>query len=727
MPAVIFFKNGDKIGELIGCIPPKHINTILQRHMPSKEESSPGKRPASETAESPMPSTSVTVEPGLCRVCHLERVVKSLPSHPNDGIKQSKHKVDLDKLAENAERCDYCQFLIQTCRRDPKFLDKVTAGGGRVILLAKRDKGLAWLGLEGTLDSGRKSDLFKSRVLQMVTGSKSWHTSTHFSGRMVGNQPDFDIYRSWIQLCNDLHSPNCQEETMEATELGLRLTDVEDCCVVNAPRGARYVALSYVWGKAKQLMLLETTFEELTSRGGLSHPRAKKPDIPKTALDAMAITSSLGFRYLWIDALCIQQDNEKDQKRQIDKMDRIYCCASLTIVSTGPSADSEIPGIRQASRTPDQAFCKVGDIQLLNSLPTLSQALSVSQWDRRGWTLQEKALSKRLLIFTEFQVYWHCNSAIYAEDTILEVPKDTRSLREVVGNYEEDSEELRRVYKPSSKSSATNQYVSLLRSYMTRDLTCQKDALKAFSGVLNVLAPRIGEHFWGLPTLDFDGSMLWSFDGHFPKRRREDFPSWSWAGWESGAHVDMNESRHMPAARIWWWKMNKNGEIALINTRTKYAADSEYTNEFFGVESSSAPPCPVSIPALHPENLPLEFPMSHILRFWTSTAAISVSREPSKARDNNYSEYSVYIPGQNGRIYTVILDDVWRKNQGDELDVIFLSRVGGDYKFKYDIRVWTMIIEWKDGIAYRVQQFIFPLRLIDWEAAKPQFLLITLA
>lgn len=239
LPAVIFFKNGDKIGELTGCIPPKHINTILQRHMPSKEESSPSKRTVSETAENPMPSTSVTVEPGLCEVCHLERVVRSLPSHPNDGIKHSKHEVDLDKLAENAERCDYCQFLIQTCRRDPKFLHKVTAGGGRVILLAKRDKGLAWLDLEGKLDSGRKSDLFKSRVLQMVPGSKSWDTSTHFSGRMVGNQPDFDLYRSWIQLCNDSHSPNCQEETMEATELGLRLIDVEDCCVVNAPSGAR--------------------------------------------------------------------------------------------------------------------------------------------------------------------------------------------------------------------------------------------------------------------------------------------------------------------------------------------------------------------------------------------------------------------------------------------------------------------------------------------------------
>ena len=77
---------------------------------------------------------------------------------------------------------------------------------------------------------------------------------------------------------------------------------------------------------------------------------------------------------------------------------------------------------------------------------------------------------------------------------------------------------------------------------------------------------------------------------------------------------------------------------------------------------------------------------------------------------------------------TVVLDDSWRKERkDDEFDVIFLSRTGEGYKFKYDIKLWTMIIQWNDNVAYRVQQFVFPIRLVHWEAAKPQFKLVTLA
>src|SRR5207248_7331754 len=130
----------------------------------------------------------------------------------------------------------------------------------------------------------------------------------------------------------------------------------------------------------------------------------------------------------------------------------------------------------------------------------------------------EKALSKRLLIFTEFQVFWHCNSAIYAEDTTLELSKDSRDLDQVVESYEEYSADHRRVYKSSPRNSADGLYTTLLRSYMTRQLSYSSDAIKAFAGVLNVVAPVLGTHCYGLPTRKFDGAMLWKIDGHFPKR-----------------------------------------------------------------------------------------------------------------------------------------------------------------------------------------------------------------
>ncbi|RYP03280.1 hypothetical protein DL765_010560 [Monosporascus sp. GIB2] len=506
----------------------------------------------------------------------------------------------------------------------------------------------------------------------------------------------------------------------DSSGLRLRVIDLDARCIVDAPESARYTALSYVWGNAKQLMLVDENYQRLMSVGGLSEEHR---DIPKTIRDAMVVAADLGFRYLWVDAICIKQDDGTDKERQIEQMDKVYGYAALTIVSTGPNADTGLPGLH-SPRTPDQTTCKIGDLELISSLPTLSQALSASTWDHRGWTLQEKALSKRLLIFTDSQVYWHCNAGIYAEDTHLELSRDTRSLRQIVEHYEQYCAELRRIYKPSPTTSAADQYISLLRSYMTRNLTNQADAVNAFTGVLNSLRSQLGTNHHGLPTIEFDGAMLWQIDGHFPGRRREGFPSWSWAGWQGGRDVEMNEGGLGTVSKIIWWKINDTG----IFVRLVSSATTEpYTNEFFGVESSSPPPNPDIVPVTYRED-PNTPPRSHILRFWTSSARFTIGRTPVRSRGETYSEYPVYVPGGDQGVSTIVLDNAWlNSRKEDDIDVIFLSRAGGNYRFKYDIKVWTLAITWRGDVAYRVQQFVFPLRLIHWESAKPQFRLITLA
>ena len=726
LPTVMLFKNGEKTGEVIGCVDPKRIQVVLARSMPGLKipETATTTTTTTTTAASPI---KIEENPGGCRVCQLERIVKLLHSHPSDGIAHERHEISIHKLAANTEHCNYCRFLMQTCQKDPSLLEHVKAVGGEVTISTKRDKGLARLDLDGTRKDGiRNTARFKSRILQRTRLSEAQDDSTHFSGRFVEKELEFGLCRWWLVNCRKYHGKTCRREVANLSEIGLRLIDINTHRIVDAPADAKYAALSYVWGDAKQLKLNHVNFERLTRVGGLSDDHS---DIPKTIRDAITVASKLKFNYLWVDALCIKQDDDADKLRQIAQMDKVYNCAALTIVSTGPNADTEIPGLRSPSRTPNQVICKIGDVQLINSLPTLSQALSISRWDHRGWTLQEKALSKRLLIFTESQVFWHCNSAIYAEDTNLELSsKDPRSLNQVVEHYEEYSTDLKRIYKPSPTDSAEDQYVSLLRSYMTRDLTDQGDAVNAFTGVLNALQSELGSHRWGLPTHKFDGAMLWQLDGHFPERRREKFPSWSWAGWTGGADVQMNASGLDTVSRILWWKIDDTGVWVKLNPDRTIEPESGYTNEFFGVDSPLPPPNPDDIPINYSEEIPKHIPGSHLLRFWTSLARLVIGRKPVRSRGGNCSEYPVYVVGQEHSVSTVVLDDSWLKDRkDDEVDVIFLSRAGEGYKFKYDIKVWTMIIEWKDKVAYRVQQVVFPIRLIHWEAAKPQFKLVTLA
>ncbi|KAI9866737.1 MAG: hypothetical protein M1813_000679 [Trichoglossum hirsutum] len=735
LPIVMFFKGGEKIGEVIGCVPPEIIRAELGKSMPDlkiletigKNTGEKEKRQSASDLKIPK-ATGKNIktkgeEYGGCEVCQLERIAKSLDSHPSDGMVHNQHKISVHKLTANIERCKQCEFLTETCRRDLSLFEHVESVGGEIGILSKRDKGLARLDLEGPARKRgiRNTDRFKSRILQKGV-NETQEDSAHFSGRSVQSEADFGLYRKWLACCREYHSKACCVEAADLAKMKLRLINIDENRVVEASRDDKYAALSYVWGVPDQLKLVKKTVPRLTSVGGLSEDF---PDVPKTIRDAMSVAAKLGSNYLWVDALCIVQDDEEDVPRQMKQMDKIYGCATFTIVSTGLNVDAGIPGL--SPRTPNQIGHEIGDIQLINSLPTLSQALSTSEWDYRGWTLQEKALSRRLLIFTESQAYWHCNSAIYAEDTNLELLKDARSLSQIVEHYEEYSDELRRTYKPSPTNSVDYQYNSLLRSYMTRSLTKQCDAINAFTGVLNILEDKLGSPHQGLPSLKFDGAMLWQIDGHFPDSRRNEFPSWSWAGWEGSKGVRMDEGGLETLSKISWWKSNDaSGKWEKINLDQTAETDSGYTNEFFGVNSSLPPPRPTS-DNMALEGNPKHPPQSHLLRFWTSIARLTIGRTSIRTRGEACFEYPVYVPGQNQRISTIVLDETWRKGRGDEFDVIFLSRTGEGYKFKYDIKIWTMVIEWKGDVANRVQLFVFPIRLLDWEAAKPRFELITLA
>lgn len=750
LPMVIFFKNGQKIDELVGMLNPKSVDALLQTHLPNQAIESGveaidllgglgGKAVTDQDIK------DEDLEPGTCTTCRFQLVAKRLSPYKRESSSRWDRKIGLDKLAANAENCEYCRFLLQTCKRDTVLFKHVEGMGGEIGIKVKRDEtGLPRLDLDGPFREAHaviqgpfkpmmKTELFNSRILQLDPEQKG--DFAHFSGKAVGKHVDFGRCREWLTKCTEHHEKTCMEEKMDPTKFGMRLIDVKTGCVVDALRNAKYVALSYVWGDkevAKQLLLSNNTYKQLTTPGRLldSHP-----DIPKAIRDAMAITSMLGFNYLWVDALCIRQDDKADQGRQIGKMDQVYSCAALTIVSTEPHANCEIPGLGENTRTPNQVVCKVGKINLINSLPTLSRAFSASVWDTRGWTLQEKVMSKRLLIFTKSQVYWLCNATVYAEDTNLKFSVETRSLKDIVGSYEgrsHEAESSERIYKPPFNDSVPEDiYQSLLKLYMMRDLTHHSDAINAFTAVLNVLAPKIGSQHWGLPTLRFCWAMLWRLDRHFPGHRREDFPSWSWAGWRSGKDVRMREVTFGTSTKILWWKMDGAGALEPINPPEEEVTHSGYTHEFFGVDPTLPPPQLDEIHSKLSEDSkewPKNLNKAHVLRFWTSLASVTIGRTPERAHGKDCSGYPIYVQGQRASVSTIVLDNAWREKQlGDQFDVIFLARTGEDTKLKYDIRLETMLIEWKQGIAYRVQQPMYHLRLAHWESAKPQFKLITLA
>jgi hypothetical protein len=712
----MLFMNGAKIGEIMGTMSPRSIDDLLQRHVEKKPEKNPAeKKPAvnrfPRLDQVDITSSDKTTLRG-CVICMLEAAVQELEFHPKTGKAYLFHTIDLRNLIPNRENCIYCRFILQSICQDPASAKQLANNKIKLKLSTTRRKGLAWITLNALHH--------RTRILQLRPEEEPpWCPSWHFAGRIVADHADFDLYRSWFRLCSDSHGGKCQEGNIDGEQLGLRLINISRRCVITAPQGARYAALSYVWGVgAKQLKLTAETAESLGTVGCLSH---ENHAVPKTVLDAMKVVELMELGYLWIDALCIRQDDAEDQSGQIDRMDHIYSCASLTIVSTAPDSDSAIPG--QSSRPAGQETCKVGSLNLVNSLSTLEQALAASSWDSRGWTLQEKTFSTRLLIFTQSQAYWHCNSAVYAEDTVLEDPNASESLENTVYNYEGSSTSQ---YKVSPNRAAWDRYKNLVESYMPRKLSFEDDTLRAFAGVLNSLRPELGEHFWGLPTFHFGQAQQWIFTGHAPMNRRSQFPSWSWAGWRIESSDQIDSIGGSPTT-IWWWRVSDSGQFVRIYDSRK--PEPEYTNAHFGVVSDRDPPRLDDVSGMGTDDLhSLKVPLSHILRFWTSTATVTIGRKPwGKTQSKRCSEYGLYAPGKEQPISRVYLENEWRNGKGDQFEAIFMFRTEGKGIFDYDISVQVMVIEWIDGIAYRVQMCNVLMRWHNWQALGPQFKLITLA
>ena len=220
-----------------------------------------------------------------------------------------------------------------------------------------------------------------------------------FCGRKLDQkQVNFRLLGSWLEECLNEHTADCRLLGWDGTGSsvpGLLVIDVRQMYLIDAPPRCRYAALSYCWGDVDNFKHVRGNSAALRKDGG-----PKNAPLPKTVSDAILLIQSIGMRYLWVDALCIVQDDPILSHDQISQMGSIYLKAIFTIVAAaGKDADAGLPGVRPWSRTVDQQSVDI----LLTAIdgPHYDGEVRNSTWSTRGWTLQEEALSARRLIFTE--------------------------------------------------------------------------------------------------------------------------------------------------------------------------------------------------------------------------------------------------------------------------------------------------------------------------------------
>jgi hypothetical protein len=95
-----------------------------------------------------------------------------------------------------------------------------------------------------------------------------------------------------------------------------------------------YLALSYCWGGDQRH---KTTKRSMLHSNGAVNVSL----LPATIRDAISVTINLGYKYLWVDSLCIIQDDQQDRMAEIAKMPTIYSNAICTIAASFPAKASE--------------------------------------------------------------------------------------------------------------------------------------------------------------------------------------------------------------------------------------------------------------------------------------------------------------------------------------------------------------------------------------------------
>ncbi|KAG0649026.1 hypothetical protein D0Z07_5064 [Hyphodiscus hymeniophilus] len=191
----------------------------------------------------------------------------------------------------------------------------------------------------------------------------------------------------WLSLCQEYHGDTCAalpSRRPDRQETPLRLIDVQQLCIVEAAGPCEYFALSYVWGDTPQQPLLQNNVEVLQQWGALIDCWHR---IPQTIRDAVQLTQRMNARYLWVDSLCLVQDDESDMRSGIMSMDSIYELATLTLVAANAAdATAGLPGVRKQSRVVRQMVAHINEEVSFLVIHELEAVLKNTAYNGRGWT-----------------------------------------------------------------------------------------------------------------------------------------------------------------------------------------------------------------------------------------------------------------------------------------------------------------------------------------------------
>jgi Heterokaryon incompatibility protein (HET) len=414
--------------------------------------------------------------------------------------------------------------------------------------------------------------------------------------RQPSSDPQSDVFFSqmqiWVDTCLTKHelcrsdggnvwetlTGSTKKRDRLAATLPARVIDVGDnetspSLFISQGTSGHWIALSHCWGEHQPLKLESKSISAFTDGISLDI-------MPPMFQDAVFITRRLGFRYLWIDCLCIVQDSREDWLAESLRMGNIYKNAVITIAAEA-AEDSSVGILGSTGR----GRIRVGNqqprdvIQLSshsaahsiqgNLILTAKSAMKIvpdaqGPLSARKWVLQEEILSTRLLRFAEGQVWWQCRELQCNERFPFGYKASTGSFWDKDNIYIRQGVEWSSVrsFLLTSRRGKTqkrgNNKIRLITSqqirwywyntvneYCRRRMTYDADTLPAISGIAKEYQRQLFythksyEYKAGIWVNDLPQGLLW----YTPQPGATTTspyvaPSWSWASIRSGPYYN---------------------------------------------------------------------------------------------------------------------------------------------------------------------------------------------
>jgi hypothetical protein len=251
-----------------------------------------------------------------------------------------------------------------------------------------------------------------------------------------------------------------------------------------------YATLSHCWGSQ--------TFLTLTKYNITSFQKSIPPEaLSQTFRDAIEIVRFVGLRYLWIDSLCIIQDDNDDWAKESSLMTSVYGGSTLNIAASAAS-DGRVGCF--LPRDPSWRFQMQVNIHseriIYEAEHDMRGSIMDSALAKRGWALQERVLPYRTIHFTEGQVFWECNKNVLCE--VFPSFYQRQNLR----------------WPLDGQPVSQDNWYRIVMAYASTSLTKCTDKLVAISGVAQLVQSISGgEYIAGMWRKDLELQLCCPWEG----------------------------------------------------------------------------------------------------------------------------------------------------------------------------------------------------------------------